>query len=197
MCHYMFLSMSACSVVTPRHMQLFRLVRPTGGGPLQRTGSKPREGGGLATGSKSTTVPTDWVECVCMVQDHLGKCGSENSHGTARFWWHRFGKMFAAEVLCKWVEPMPSLPYSWRRLDEVLTHVNGSIHHRWSAVDVPGGRLEACVFKNLNRKTAMRFAAKSRKWHGRPHVFVTMMLFCKGRRKWTSGRPVIAKWVVG
>jgi hypothetical protein len=41
------LSMSACSERDLRHMQLFRLVRPTGGGPIRETGETP----GRATAS--------------------------------------------------------------------------------------------------------------------------------------------------
>lgn len=37
-CHGCVLSMSSCSKRPLRHMQLFRLVRPTGGGPNRRTG---------------------------------------------------------------------------------------------------------------------------------------------------------------
>jgi putative transposase len=32
------------------------------------------------------------------VEDLLHERGVEISHETARFWWHRFGPMFAAEI---------------------------------------------------------------------------------------------------
>ena len=32
------------------------------------------------------------------VEDQLRECGVDVSHETVRFWWHRFGPMFAAEI---------------------------------------------------------------------------------------------------
>ena len=32
------------------------------------------------------------------VEDLLAECGIDISHETVRFWWNRFGPMFAAEI---------------------------------------------------------------------------------------------------
>jgi putative transposase len=54
------------------------------------------------------------------VEDLLRERGIEISHETVRFWWNRFGPMFAAEIRRKRVERMRSLPH-WRwHLDEVF-----------------------------------------------------------------------------
>jgi putative transposase len=44
------------------------------------------------------------------VEDLLHECGVEISHETVRFWWHRFGPMFAAEIRRKWDRNMRSFP---------------------------------------------------------------------------------------
>ena len=40
------------------------------------------------------------------VEDLLHERGIEISHETVRFWWHRFGPMFAAEIRRRRVERM-------------------------------------------------------------------------------------------
>jgi putative transposase len=81
------------------------------------------------------------------VEDLLPERGIEISHETVRFWWNRFGPMFAAEIRRKRVERMRSLPY-WRwHLDEVFVKINGVTHYLWRAVDHEGEVLEALVTK--------------------------------------------------
>jgi hypothetical protein len=63
------------------------------------------------------------------VEDLLHERGIELSHETVRFWWNRFGPMFAAEIRRKRVDRMRSLPH-WRwHLDEVFVKVNGVTHY--------------------------------------------------------------------
>ncbi len=38
-------------------------------------------------------------------QDLLHECGIEVSHETVRFWWQRFGPMFAAEIRRRRFQP--------------------------------------------------------------------------------------------
>ena len=42
------------------------------------------------------------------VEDLLHERGVEISHETVRFWWHRFGPMFAAEIKTRRIEGMRS-----------------------------------------------------------------------------------------
>ena len=60
------------------------------------------------------------------VEDLLAERGIDISHETVRFWWNRFGPMFAAEIRKRRVAHMRAYP-QWRwHLDEVFVKVNGS-----------------------------------------------------------------------
>jgi putative transposase len=59
------------------------------------------------------------------VEDLLHERGIDVSHETVRFWWNRFGPMFAAEIRRKRVQRMRSLP-QWH-LDEVFVKINGEM----------------------------------------------------------------------
>ena len=59
------------------------------------------------------------------VEDLLHERGVDISHETVRYWWHRFGPMFAAEIRKRRIEGMKSS--RWRlHLDEVLVKINAS-----------------------------------------------------------------------
>ena len=75
------------------------------------------------------------------VEDLLFERGIDICHETVRFWWNRFGPMFAAEIRKRRVQ---SHSYSnWRRhLDEVFVRINGKTHYLWRAVDHEGEVLE-------------------------------------------------------
>ncbi len=101
------------------------------------------------------------------VEDILHERGIDVSHETVRFWWQRFGPMFAAEIRRKRVGQMRSS--RWRRyLDEVFVKVNGVQHYLWRAVDHEGEVLEAYVSKHRDKKAALRFLKKLLKRHGLP-----------------------------
>ncbi|MGX0978130.1 putative transposase [Roseovarius sp. MBR-51] len=107
------------------------------------------------------------------VEDLLHERGIDISHETVRFWWNRFGPMFAAEIRKRRVERMRSLPH-WRwHLDEVFVKINGVTHYLWRAVDHEGEVLESFVSKKRDRKAALKFLKKTMKRHGRAHVYVT------------------------
>ena len=107
------------------------------------------------------------------VEDLLHERGIEISHETVRFWWNRFGPMFAAEIRRKRVGRMRSVSY-WRwHLGEVFVKISGVLHYLWRAVDHEGEVLEAYLSKKRNRKAALKFLRKTIKRHGRPHIFVT------------------------
>ena len=71
------------------------------------------------------------------VEDLLHERGIEVSHETVRFWWQRFGPMFAAEIRRKRVTGVRSSRWRWH-LDEVFVRIQ-----RGAALPLAGGGL-AC-----------------------------------------------------
>src|SRR5208283_2634294 len=68
------------------------------------------------------------------VEDLLAERGIDISHGTVRFWWNRFGPMFAAEIRKRRVAHMRRYP-QWRwHLDEAFVKVNGKLCYLWRAL---------------------------------------------------------------
>ncbi len=123
------------------------------------------------------------------VEDLLHERGIEISHETVRFWWNRFGPMFAAAIRRRRIDRMRALPH-WRwHLDEVFVKINGVTHYLWRAVDHEGEVLEAYVSKSRDRKAALKFLRKTLKRHGRPHVFVTDKLRSYGAALKDLGLP--------
>src|ERR1700753_2514952 len=67
------------------------------------------------------------------VEDLLAERGIDICHETVRFWWNRFGPMFAADVRRQRVNRMRSFRH-WRwHVDEVFVKVNGERHYLWRA----------------------------------------------------------------
>jgi len=107
------------------------------------------------------------------VEDLLHERGIDLSHETIRFWWHRFGPIFAAEIRRKRVEQMRAFS-NWRwHVDEVFVKINGERHYLWRAVDHEGEVLEAVVTKRRNKKAALKFLRKLMRRYGRPDEIVT------------------------
>jgi putative transposase len=107
------------------------------------------------------------------VEDLLHERGIDISYETVRFWWNRFGPLFAAEIRRKRCERLRSWPH-WRwHLDEMFVKINGEKHYLWRAVDHEGEVLESFVTKTRDKKAALKFLKKSMKRHGRPQIFVT------------------------
>ena len=107
------------------------------------------------------------------VEDLLHERGIEISHETVRFWWNRFGPMFAAEIRRKRASRMRSYSNWQWHLDEVFVKINGETHYLWRAVDHEGEVLESYVTKRRDRKAALSFLRKSMKRYGQPKVIVT------------------------
>jgi len=59
------------------------------------------------------------------IEDLPNERGIDVSHETVRFWWNRFGPMFAAEIRQRRVEKMRSFTHWQRHLDEVFVKING------------------------------------------------------------------------
>ena len=107
------------------------------------------------------------------VEDLLHERGIDVSHEAVRFWWNRFGPMFAAEIRRKRVSRMRSHSNWQWHLDEVFVKINGETHYLWRAVDHEGEVLESYVTKRRNRKAALKFLRKSMKRYGNPEIIVT------------------------
>src|SRR5210317_126636 len=107
-----------------------------------------------------------------IVEDLLHERGIDVSHEAVRFWWHRFGPMFAAEIRKRRITGMKSSKWRWH-LDEVFVKINGERHYLWRAVDHEGEVLESFVTKTRDRKAALKFLKKTMRKHGCPDVFVT------------------------
>ena len=106
------------------------------------------------------------------VEDLLHERGIDVCHETVRFWWHRFGPLFAAEIRKRRVEGMRSSRWRWH-LDEVFVKINGERHYLWRAVDHEGEVLESYVTKTRDKKAALKFLKKLLKRHGRVDEIVT------------------------
>ena len=122
------------------------------------------------------------------VEDLLHERGIEISHETVRYWWNRFGPMFAAELRRKRVDRMRGRK-QWRwHLDEVFVKINGVTHYLWRAIDHEGEVLESVVTKMRDRKAALKLLKKSMKRHGRPKNIVTDRLRSYGAALKDLGR---------
>ena len=107
------------------------------------------------------------------VEDLLHERGIDISHETVRYWWNRFGPMFAAEIRRKRVNRMRAYSNWQWHLDEVFVKINGETHYLWRAVDHEGEVLESFVTKRRDRKAALKFLKKSMKRYGCSHILVT------------------------
>ena len=67
----------------------------------------------------------------------LHERGIDVSHEAVRYWWHRFGLMFAAEIRKRRIEGMKSGQWQWH-LDEMFVKIKGGRHYLWRAVDHEG-----------------------------------------------------------
>ena len=107
------------------------------------------------------------------VEDLLHERGIDISHETVRFWWNRFGPMFAAEIRKRRIRQCRGYPQWQWHLDEMFVKIRGETHYLWRAVDHEGEVLEAYATKTRNRKAALMFLRKVMKRYGQPDVFVT------------------------
>ena len=106
------------------------------------------------------------------VEDLLFERGIDICHETVRFWWNRFGPMFAAEFRKRRVVHHSYSNWRWH-LDEVFVRINGETHYLWRAVDHEGEVLEVFATKRRNRRAALKFLKRAMKRYGQPKVIVT------------------------
>ena len=65
------------------------------------------------------------------VEDLLDERGIDISYETIRFWWNRFGPMFASEIVRKRARQMRGCSNRQWHLDEVFVNINGEWHYLW------------------------------------------------------------------
>ncbi len=106
------------------------------------------------------------------VEDLLYERGIDICHETVRYWWNRFGPMFAAEIRKKRIHHGNFSRWRWH-LDEVFVQINGETHYLWRAVDHEGEVLEVYATKRRDRRTALSFLKRAMKRYGRPSEVVT------------------------
>ncbi|MDG4650607.1 IS6 family transposase [Roseibacterium sp. SDUM158017] len=131
------------------------------------------------------------------VEDLLHERGVEISHETVRFWWHRFGPMFASEIRKRRIEGMRSSKWRWH-LDEIFVKINGERHYLWRAVDHEGEVLESFVTRSRDKRAALKFLKKAMRKHGQPVTVVTDKLRSYGAALKALGaadRQETGRWV--
>lgn len=106
------------------------------------------------------------------VEDLLFKRGIDICHETVRFWWNRFGPMFAADIRRQRISHMRGFRH-WRwHLDEMYAKINGELHYLWHAVDHEGEILESFITKKRDKSAALAFMKKALKRHGRAETII-------------------------
>lgn len=106
------------------------------------------------------------------VEEFLFERGIDVCHETIRYWWNRFGPMFAAEIRKRRLCGRNYSNWRWH-LDEVFVRINGERHYLWRAVDHEGEVLEAFVTSRRDRRAALKFLRRTMKRYGRPWSIVT------------------------
>ncbi|MBL9050676.1 MAG: IS6 family transposase [Tabrizicola sp.] len=122
------------------------------------------------------------------VEDLMHERGIEFSHETVRYWWNRFGPMFAAEIRGRRVDAMRAYRQWQSHVDEVYVRINGLTHYLWRAVDHEGEVLESISTKSRDRKAALKPLRKSMKRHGLPETIMTDRLRSNGAALKDLGR---------
>ena len=131
------------------------------------------------------------------VEDLLHERGIEISHETVRFWWNRFGPMFASEIRRNRVSRMRSYSNWQWHLDEVFVKINGEMHYLWRAVDHEGEVLESYVTKKRDKKAALKFMKKAMRRYRSPNEIVTDKLGSYGaaaRELGCSEKQITKRW---
>ena len=107
------------------------------------------------------------------VEDLLHERGIDISHETVRFWWNRFGPLFATDIRRQRFSHMRGFRH-WRwHLDEMYVKVNGEMCYLWRAVDHEGEILESFVTRKRDKAAALKFMKKTLKRHGTPEAITT------------------------
>ena len=79
------------------------------------------------------------------VEDILFERGIDICHETVRYWWNRFGPMFAAAIKKRRLHHRSFSQWRWH-LDEVFVRINGETHYLW-----------VFATKRRDRRAALKF----------------------------------------
>ena len=86
------------------------------------------------------------------VEDLLFERGIDICHETVRFWWNRFGLMFANQIRKRRVIEFSGYRHWHWHVDEVFVKINGETHYLWRAVDHEGEVLESYVTEKRDKR---------------------------------------------
>ena len=118
------------------------------------------------------------------VEDLLHERGIDISHETVRFWWNRFGPLFASDIRRQRANRMRGCRQWQWHLDERYVKVNGEMRYLWRAVDHEGEVLESFVTKERDKAAALGFIKKAMKRYGNPEAITT-----DGLRSYKAAMP--------
>ena len=134
------------------------------------------------------------------VEDLLFERGIDICHETVRYWWNRFGPLFAAEIRKRRIDRRNWSNWRWH-LGEVFVRINSETHYLWRAVDHEGEVLEVYATKRRDHRAALEFLKRAMKRYGRPASIVTDRLKsyraamkvignegCQETRRWLNNR---------
>ena len=123
--------------------------------------------------------------------------GIDICHETVRFWWNRFGPLFAADIRRQRVSRMKGFRH-WRwHLDEMYVKLNGEMVYLWRAVDQEGENLESFITKKRDKEAALSFMKRALKRHGSPEAITTDGLRSYGAAMTELGncdKPEVGRW---
>ena len=127
------------------------------------------------------------------VEDLLFERGIDIWPETVRFWWNRFGPVFAAEIRKHRVDHRSYSQWRWH-LEEVFARINGETHYLWRAVDHEGEVLEVFATKRRDHKAVLKFLKRTMKRYGRPKTIVTDQLRSYGAAMKVIGNLERREW---
>ena len=111
------------------------------------------------------------------VEDILHERGIDICHETVRYWWNKFGNIFAKDLKKKSL----NRPSNWRwHIDEVFVKINGETHYLWRAVDHEGTVLDCFFSKKRDRKAARKVLKRLVFRCGLPREIITDKLASYG-----------------
>ena len=132
------------------------------------------------------------------VEDLLHERGVDISHETIRYWWNRFGPVFAADIKRKRIQSLRAYSkWKWH-LDEMFVKINGETHYLWRAVDHEGEVLESVVTKRRDKHAALKLMRKLMRRYGKPEMIVTDKLRSYGAaldELGISGHETDGRWI--
>ena len=106
------------------------------------------------------------------VEDLLSERGIDVCRETVRYWWNRFGQLFATVIRKRRAQHHSYSNWRWH-LDEVFVRISGETLYLWRAFDHEGEVLEVIATKRRDRRAALRSLKRAMKRYGEPRSIVT------------------------